>query len=55
MFIITEIGFSVFYLLLSYLFMHKYGVIGATYAFALNYAIYWVVMWFLLKNKLSKN
>lgn len=55
MFIITEIGFSLIYLLLSYLFMHKFGAIGATYAFALNYAVYWVVMWFLLKNKLSKN
>lgn len=54
MFILTEIGFSVLYLILSYAFIQRYGVIGATYAFALNYAIYWVIMWLLMKNKLAK-
>lgn len=54
MFILTEIGFSVLYLILSYVFMQRYGVIGATYAFALNYAIYWVVMWLLMRKKLAK-
>ena len=55
MFIITEIGFSVSLVLASYLLIKQYGAIGATYAFALNYAIYWVIMWVLLKHKLSPN
>ncbi|RYY48740.1 MAG: O-antigen translocase [Chitinophagaceae bacterium] len=54
MFILTEIGFSVLYLILSFAFMQRFGVIGATYAFALNYAIYWVVIWLLMKKKLAK-
>ncbi len=43
-YIITEILFASSFVLLSYFFINRYGVIGATYAFALNYLIYWIVM-----------
>lgn len=49
-YIITEIAFSISLILLSRWFIGQYGVIGATYAFALNYGLYWALMWFLLKK-----
>lgn len=49
-YIITEILFSVTLIFLSRWFIGQYGVIGATYAFALNYGLYWILMWWLLKN-----
>lgn len=52
-YIISEITFSVSFVLLSYFFMDRYGVIGTTYAFCINYAIYWIAMWFLMKKYLK--
>lgn len=49
-FIITEILFSVSFVILSYLFINKFGIIGATYAFAANYLLYWITMWFVMKK-----
>ena len=49
-FIITEILFSVSFVIFSFLLMDNFGLIGTTYAFCLNYALYWVVMWFLMKK-----
>lgn len=43
-FIITEILFATGFVLLSFIFINHFGVVGATYAFALNYLIYWLVM-----------
>ncbi|MCZ2396337.1 MAG: O-antigen translocase [Chitinophagales bacterium] len=51
-FIITEIGFGVSFVVFSYIFIAYYGVIGATYAFALNYLIYWAIMFLLAKRNL---
>lgn len=41
-FILTEIGFASSYILMSMLFMHYYGLIGITIAFAINYGTYWL-------------
>lgn len=53
-FIITEIVFASTFVAMSYFFIDRYGVIGATYAFAVNYLIYWIlmewVMWRYLKS-----
>ena len=49
-FIISEILFSCSFVILSFFFMEHYGVIGTTYAFCLNYALYWIGMWFLMKK-----
>ncbi|MEO7047376.1 MAG: O-antigen translocase [Ferruginibacter sp.] len=49
-FIITEIIFSCSFVALSYWMMGQYGIIGATYSFAINYGLYWISMWVLMKK-----
>jgi polysaccharide transporter, PST family len=51
-FIITEIIFAATQVLFSYFFIHQYGIIGTTYAFCLNYAIYWLTMAILMRKYL---
>ena len=42
--IVTEIIFSATLVLLSYFFIAKFGIVGATYAFCINYALHWIAM-----------
>ena len=49
-FIITEILFSTSFIILSYVLMDKFGLIGTTYAFCINYGFYWITLWFLMKK-----
>jgi PST family polysaccharide transporter len=42
LFVVSECVFAVSYLLLVYLFTAQFGLIGAMYAFAVNYLIYLV-------------
>lgn len=49
-FIATEIISAASYVALSYFFMNHFGIIGATYAFCINYFLYWILMWFLMKK-----
>ncbi|MDH0447935.1 O-antigen translocase [Shewanella sp. GD04112] len=49
-FIITEILFSVLFVLFSYYFIAKYGLQGACIAYAANYLLYFFVALFLLKR-----
>lgn len=51
-YITTEIIFAASYVTLSYYLMNCYGIIGATYSFCINYAIYWLFMWFLIRGKI---
>ena len=51
-FIITESIFAISYVLLSYLFMNHFGIIGATYSFCINYGAYWIMMWLIMKKKI---
>lgn len=51
-YIATEIIFGASYVALSYYFMDHFGIIGATYSFCINYGLYWILMWFLIKNKI---
>lgn len=51
-FIITEIIFAVTQVMLSYIFIQQYGIIGTTYAFCLNYAFYWLTMAILMRKYL---
>ncbi len=53
LFIITEVLFATSFVVLSYFFMNHYGIIGATYAFCINYAVYWILMWIFMKRKIS--
>lgn len=52
-FIVTEILFSASYVVLSYFFMNHYGIIGATYSFCINYGLYWILMWILMRKKIK--
>lgn len=53
-YIITEVLFAMSFVVMSYYFVDHFGVIGATYAFALNYFLYWIIMelivWRYLKS-----
>jgi O-antigen/teichoic acid export membrane protein len=49
-FISTEIIFSLSFVLLSYLFVEKYGVSGANIAYLVNYSIYFIFVFFNVKR-----
>ncbi len=50
-FIVTEILFSLSFMVLSVLFIDNFGLIGVTYAFSLNYFIYLIVMIFIFRRE----
>ena len=50
LFIVSEVLFSASLVILSYFFIDKYGVIGSTYAFCLNYGLYWIAMIFITRK-----
>lgn len=50
-FIYTEIGFSILFVILSIYFINTFGLIGITYAFSLNYFLYLIVMIFIFKKR----
>ncbi|MFG7351465.1 O-antigen translocase [Shewanella oncorhynchi] len=52
-FIITEIMFSLFFVLLSIWFVNQYGLIGISYSFALNYTLYLITMIKVTKSEWS--
>lgn len=52
--IFTEMTFFSLFLIFSILFINKYGLIGVTYAFALDYFIYLLIMIYLFKDLLFK-
>jgi len=49
-FIVTEIFFSVSYVLLCYFFIDRYGLIGSTYGFLLNNILLWLAMLLFIKR-----
>jgi PST family polysaccharide transporter len=51
-YIITEILFIISLVILSWIFLDKFGLKGATYAFALNYFLYWITMIFVTRKHL---
>lgn len=52
-YIVTEILFAINYVLISYFLVSKFGTIGATYAFAINYLLYWVIMNYFVWKKIK--
>jgi polysaccharide transporter, PST family len=54
-YIAAEIIFGVSYVILSWYLMRNFGIIGATYSFCINYGLYWIVMWIVMKNKISNS
>ena len=53
-YVITEIAFSVFLVVLSMVFINYFGVVGATISYCLNYFLYFVVMIIIFKKLLFK-
>ena len=54
-YISTEIIFSISFVLLSIWFVSKFGLVGMSYSFAANYAIYFISMIVLTKSQWSGN
>lgn len=54
-FIISEIIFSSLYLVLSFLFMHFFGSIGVTYAYALNYFVFLIFVIIIFRKLVFSN
>jgi polysaccharide transporter, PST family len=50
-FIYTEIGFSILFVLLSKVFIDSFGLIGITYAFSLNYSMHFMMMIFIFTKR----
>lgn len=51
-FMISEVLASCSFVLLSVLFTSNYGLVGITYAFALNYFLYLILVFFLVRKKI---
>lgn len=51
MFMVTEVLFAISYVLMVIVFTHYFGFVGVTIAYAINYAIYWVVIAVLMSRK----
>lgn len=54
LYIATEIIFGLFFVALNYIFVNKFGLVGAAMAYAINYGIYWVFMIFVIRMEISK-
>ncbi|PHJ40204.1 O-antigen translocase [Vibrio sp. PID17_43] len=54
-FIITEIFFSMLFVLLSVFYVDNFGLVGVSYAFAANYGIYFISMFILMRRRFFKN
>lgn len=54
LYIITEVFFHVLYVVLGYFFVNRYGLVGITYAFAINYFIFFVTLVYIFRRILFK-
>jgi len=50
-FIYTEIGFSVLFVVFSVIFVDIFGLVGITYAYSLNYFLHLIVMIFIFRKR----
>lgn len=53
-FVITEIVFSISFVLLSWLLVGVFGLVGVSMAYVLNYTLYWVGMGYLVKHEMRR-
>lgn len=54
-FIITELLFNIYYILFCILFVRLFDLIGLSYAYALSYIIYQIIMIYIFRSMLFKN
>jgi PST family polysaccharide transporter len=53
-FVITEIASSILFVLLSWLLVTQFGLIGVSMAYAINYSFYWIGMVYLVKQEMQR-
>ena len=53
-FVVTEIAFSILFVLLTWLLVGVFGLLGVSMAYAINYCCYWVSMGYLVKNEIRR-
>lgn len=53
LFMISEIIFAASFVLLTHIFVNSYGLIGTALAHAINYGLYWLLMYFGIWKKLA--
>jgi PST family polysaccharide transporter len=53
-FVMTEIAFSILFVVLSWLLVGVFGLVGVSMAYAINYCCYWVGMGYLVKNEMRR-
>ena len=53
-FIITEIVFSILFVVLSYLMVSSFGLVGVPMAYSINYFFYWVAMGYLMQSEMKR-
>ena len=51
-FIMTEIFFSISFIIFSWIFVEFFGLAGVAMAYAANYSLYWVAMWIMVKKEM---
>lgn len=51
-FVVTEIVFSVSFVVLSWLLVALFGLIGVSIAYAINYCCYWILMGYMVKKEM---
>lgn len=54
LFIVTEIFFSLIYIMLGFVFVKYFGIVGVTMAFAINYLLYLICMIIVFRKLLFK-
>lgn len=54
MFMVTEIAFSISFVLLTWLLVDLYGLVGVSMAYAINYSLYWICMAYIGINEISR-
>jgi O-antigen/teichoic acid export membrane protein len=52
-FIFTEVFFTMLFVILSILFIDEYGLVGITYAYVINYLLYLITSFLLMKNEFT--
>lgn len=53
-FVLSEIIFSLLFVLLSWILVNYFGLAGVSMAYALNYLLYWVGMSYLIRDEMRK-
>ena len=54
LFVITEIAFSVSFVLVSWFLVNLFGLVGVSMAYAITYSLYWIGIWYLIKHEIRR-